>query len=381
MSRDAGITTSAGREPVVSTVAFTCDSPAPRVVFGVGALDALPTELDRLGAVRVLLLSTPGRHRARERVATLLGSRLAGEFDQARAHVPAEVVDEAFAKAADLRADLCVTLGGGSATGLGKAVARAGGPPVLAIPTTYAGSEMTTIWGISARGNKTTGRDPRVLPRTVLYDPLLTVDMPAGVSGPSGMNAIAHCVEALYAPDATPLSSLMAAEGIRTLAASLPVVVRSPASLEARSTALMGAWLAGGALGATTMGLHHRLCHVLGGTFGLPHAETHSVILPHATAHNAPAAADAMTRAARALGGSDVPGLLFDLAGALGIPRSLRELGMREDELDRAAALSTASPVANPRAATTEEVRALLGNAFHGRRPAAATTPAGSTTR
>ena len=362
-------------------VAFTSDAAAPRVVFGIGVLDALPDEVDRLGAVRVLLLCTPGRRQARERVAALLAGRLAGVFDRAQAQVPSERVDEAQALATSVRADLCVTLGGGSATGLGKAVARAGGPPVLAIPTTYAGSEMTPVWGISARGEKTTGRDPRVLPRTVLYDPALTIDMPGAVSGASGMNAVAHCVEALYAPDANPVSGLMAEEGIRVLGRSLPAVVRDPAGLDARTMALLGAWLAGGALGATTMGLHHRLCHLLGGTFGLPHAETHSVILPHAAAYNAPAAPLAMRRVARALGGSNVPGLLFDLAGSLAIPRSLRELGMREADLDRAASQSVANPYPNPRPVTVDGVRALLDDAFHGRRPASTPSTTGEPAR
>lgn len=362
-------------------IAFTADAVVPRVVFGIGVLDALPDEIERLGAARVLLVCTPGRREARERVAALLAGRLAGVFDRAQAQVPAELVDEAHAMATDVRADLCVTLGGGSATGLGKAVARAGGPPLVAIPTTYAGSEMTPVWGITARGEKTTGRDPRVLPRIVLYDPALTIDMPAAVSGPSGMNAVAHCVEALYAPDANPVSGLMAEEGIRVLARSLPAVVRNPTGIDGRTSALLGAWLAGGALGATTMGLHHRLCHLLGGTFGLPHAETHSVILPHAAAYNAPAAPQAMLRVARALGGSNVPGLLFDLAGSLAIPRSLRELGLREADLDRAARQAVANPYANPRAVTIDGVRALLDDAFHGKRPDAALSAAAERAR
>jgi maleylacetate reductase len=351
------------------TPGFTYDARSPRVVFGVGALDRLPEEMDLLGARRVLVLSTPGRGEVVERVGGLLGPRLAGVFAGTRMHVPAEVADAARAEAARLGADCCVSVGGGSATGLGKAVALADGPPLVAIPTTYAGSEATCIWGISAGREKRTGRDPRVLPRAVLYDPALTLSLPPGVAGPSGMNALGHCVEALYAPDANPVTSLLAEEGIRALARSLPGVVRASDDLEARSTALYGAWLAGTALGAVAMGLHHRLCHVLGGSFDLPHAETHAVVLPHAAAFNRTATPAAMERVARALGTGDAPGALYDLAAAVGAPTALREIGMREEDLPRAAARAAARPYPNPRPASAGELEALLGDAFHGRRP------------
>ena len=230
---------------------------------------------------------------------------------------------------------------------------------------------MTPIWGLTEGGVKRTGRDPRVLPRVVIYDPQLTLSLPPRIAGPSGINALAHCVEALYAPDASPIVALMAEEGIRALAASLPAVSRAPEDLEARSGALYGAWLAGTALGAATLGLHHKLCHTLGGSFNLPHAEVHTVILPHAAAYNAPAAPAAMARAARALGADDAPGAIFDLAGALGAPTALRDIGMREADLDRAAELATQNPYPNPAPVTYAGVRRLLEDAFHGRRPAA----------
>jgi len=216
---------------------------------------------------------------------------------------------------------------------------------------------------------KKTGRDPRVLPKTVIYDPALTVTMPAQLSATSGMNAIAHCVEALYAQDANPIISLVAEEGIRALAKSLPTVVKEPADQEARSLALYGAWLGGVSLGAVGMALHHKLCHTLGGTFNLPHAETHTVLLPHATAYNASAAPEAMERVARALGARSAAAGLHDLAASLGAPLSLASLGMKRPDLARAADLAVLNPYYNPRLLSKEGILALLEDAFDGKRP------------
>lgn len=352
------------------TLAFTHDVRAPRVVFGAGVLERIPEELDRLGAARVLIIRTPRRGDAVERVAAAVGARLAGVFDGARMHVPAEVADAALVEARRVDADLCIAVGGGSAIGVAKAVALRDGAPFVAVPTTYAGSEMTAIWGISEGGRKTTGRDPRVLARAVLYEPALTVSLPPAVTAASGMNALAHCVEALYAHDGTPVTALMAEEGIRALAAHLPGAVRDGADLDARTGALYGAWLAGASLGAVAMGLHHRICHALGGTFNLPHAETHAVVLPHVAAFNAPAAPEALRRAARALGADDAAGALFDLAARLGCPTSLRDIGLREDRLDAAAVLVTEVPYPNPRPFGPAGVRGILQGAWAGRRPA-----------
>ncbi|HVC10230.1 MAG TPA: maleylacetate reductase, partial [Burkholderiales bacterium] len=257
-----------------------------RVVFGPGSLAQLPAELDRLGAKRALVLSTPQQADSVKAVAASLGGRVAGVYDRAAMHVPLEIAEDARRMAQSLGADCCVTVGGGSTTGLGKAIALTSSLPILAVPTTYAGSEMTPIYGLTEGGMKKTGRDVRVLPRTVLYDPALTLTLPPALSAASGMNAIAHCVEALYAHDGNPVISLMAEEGIRALGAALPAVVKAPADLEARGDALYGAWLAGISLGSAGMALHHKLCHVLGGSFNLPHAETHSIVLPHAARYN-----------------------------------------------------------------------------------------------
>lgn len=348
---------------------FVYESLPSRVIFGAGAVARLPEEVARLGGKRALVLCTPEQRVTASEVGSLIGDRLAGIFDRAAMHVPVEVAQAAREEAARLQADCCVAVGGGSTTGLAKAIALTSGLPILAVPTTYAGSEMTPIWGLTEAGAKRTGRDPRVLPRTVIYDPNLTFDLPAGLSATSGINAIAHCVEALYAQDANPVISLMAEEAIRALAASLPEIVKNPAHSEARAQALYGAWLAGVALGAVGMALHHKLCHTLGGSFNLPHAETHTVILPHAAAYNAEQASGAMARVARALGVQAAPQGLYDLAAALGAPLSLKSIGMRREDLDRAADLAILNPYWNPRLVTREGVRALLEDAFEGRRP------------
>jgi len=348
---------------------FVYDQPATRVIFGVGALDRLQEEVKRLGARRAIVLSTPEQRAVAEEAMRRLGDMAAGLFTEAVMHVPIETARAARDMARELGADCYVAVGGGSTTGLGKAIALETGMPILAVPTTYAGSEMTPIYGITEGGLKKTGRDRRVLPRTVLYDPTLTVSLPAHISGPSGMNAIAHCVEGLYAEDANPIMTLLAAEGIRALTRSLPIVVREPGNLEARSDALYGAWLAGSVLGAVGMAIHHKLCHVLGGTFNLPHADTHTVVLPHAVAFNREAAPEAMRIAAEGLGAKDAARGIYDLIKRIGAPIALKDIGMPEDGLDRAAQLATENPYYNPRKVEYAGVRELLENAYRGTRP------------
>jgi maleylacetate reductase len=350
---------------------FTYETLPGRVVFGAGSFERLPDEVAGLGVERALVLSTPGKRALAEDAARRLGARAAGVYDQAVMHTPIEVAEAGRTAAERFGADGYVAIGGGTTIGLAKAIALETGRPIVALPTTYSGSEMTPIQGITADGVKRTRRDPRMLPKVVIYDPELTIGLPARVSGPSGINAIAHCVEALYAQNANPITSLMAEEGIRALGASLPVVVRAPADLEARSEALYGAWLAGAALGAVGMALHHKLAHVLGGSFSLPHAETHTLILPQAAAYNREAAPAAMARIARALGADDAPAALFDLARALGAEMRLAAFGLGEADLDRAADLATQDPYYNPREVTRAAVRALLQDAYDGRRPAA----------
>lgn len=349
---------------------FVYDPLPGRVVFGSGALDRLAEEVARLGVRRALVLCTPEQRATAENVAQLLGERAAGIYDRAVMHVPIEVAAAARAHAQSLDADAYVAVGGGSTIGLGKAIALAFGQPVIAVPTTYAGSEMTPIWGLTEGGVKQTGRDARVLPRVVVYDPTLTLSLPPHLSGVSGMNAIAHCVEALYAQDANPVTSLMAADGIRALAASLPGIAAAPHDIALRTEALYGAWLAGAALGAVGMALHHKLCHTLGGTLNLPHAETHTAVLPHVAAFNREAAPEAMRQVAAALGTADAATGLFDLAASLGAKLALRDLGMQAADIARAAELACANPYWNPRAVTRADVQNLLQDAWEGRRPA-----------
>jgi alcohol dehydrogenase class IV len=349
---------------------FTYDQLPTRVVFGAGALDSLAAEAERFGLSKLLVLSTPGQVRLAEEVAGRLGARAAGIHPHARMHVPVETAVAARAEARRLGADGTVAIGGGSTIGLGKAIALESGLPIIAVPTTYAGSEMTPIYGLTEGGAKKTGRDPRVLPRSVIYDPALTLDLPVRTSATSGMNAIGHCVEALYADNANPVISLMAEEGIRALARALPRIAADPHDLDARGDAFYGAWLAGSALGAVGMALHHKLCHTLGGSFNLPHAETHAIVLPHAVAYNRAAAPEAMARIAKAIGADDAASGLYDLAMKLDAPLALRDIGLKETDLDQAAEIATRNPYYNPRPIEREGIRRLLDDAFAGRRPA-----------
>jgi alcohol dehydrogenase class IV len=348
---------------------FSYTSLPSRVVFGPGALAQLGQEIDALGAGKALVLSTPEQRESAERVAALLGARAAGVFDRAVMHVPIETAREARELARRLGADCAVAIGGGSTTGLGKAIALDSGLPILAIPTTYAGSEMTPIYGITEAGLKKTGKDVRVLPRTVIYDPELTLALPVAMSVTSGINAIAHAAEGLYAADANPIMDLMAQEGIAALGRALPAIRREPRDLRARSDALYGAWLCGTVLGNVGMALHHKLCHTLGGSFNLPHAETHTVVLPHALAYNAAAAPQAMQRIAQALGGQSAAQAVFDLARDNGAPVALRDIGMKEEDLDRACQIAMQNQYANPRPLERDTIRQLLQDAFEGRRP------------
>jgi maleylacetate reductase len=349
---------------------FVYDQPATRVIFGVGSFDRVPEEVKRLGVKRAIVLSTPEQRGEAEDVARRLGDVSAGVYAQAVMHVPIETARAAREEAKRRDADCYVAIGGGSTIGLGKAMALESSLPIVAVPTTFAGSEMTPIYGITEGGVKTTGKDRKVLPKTVIYDPTLTLTLPPRIAGPSGMNAMAHCVEALYAQDANPIISLLAAEGIRALARSLPVVVREPNNLDARADALYGAWLGGTVLGAVGMAIHHKLCHTLGGSFDLPHAEVHTVILPYAAAYNQEAVPEAMHVVAEALGSKNASQGIYDLSVRIGAPVALKDIGMPLDGLDRAAEIATQNPYYNPRPVEYTGVRKLLEDAYHGQRPA-----------
>lgn len=352
---------------------FTYVSQPQRVVFGAGSLRHLEREIVALGAERALILSTPEQRASAEKVADLLGSRAAGIFDRAVMHVPIETAREARELARRLGADCAVAIGGGSTTGLGKAIALDSGLPIVAVPTTYAGSEMTPIYGLTESGLKKTGRDARVLPRTVIYDPELTLSLPLGLSITSGINAMAHAAESLYAQDSNPIIDLYSEEGLAAMARALPKLHLQPNALEARSDAMYGAWLCGLALGNSGMGIHHKLCHTLGGTFNLPHAETHTIVLPHALAYNqaaAPVAFERMSRALRATErGLTVPQAIHDLASMHGAPVALKDLGLTQDQLLQALELALQNQYPNPRPLQREPLQELLYNAWSGVRP------------
>jgi maleylacetate reductase len=350
---------------------FVYTASASRIVFGADSIDQLPAEIERLGARRALVLCTPNQRGQAEAIADRLPGRVAFIFDEATMHVPIEVARKARALASELKADCALAVGGGSTVGLGKAIALESGLPIIAVPTTYAGSEVTPIYGITEGGLKKTGRDPRVLPGVVVYDPKLTLSLPLDLTVTSAINAMAHAAEGLYAHDGNPVIALMAEEGIRACAASLQPLRQDPRDLPARSLALYGAWLCGTVLGAVSMGLHHKLCHTLGGTFDLPHAQVHTVVLPHALRYNASAAPEAMARIARALGAADAPMGLFELAQAHGAPVSLKAIGMPADGLHKAAELAASNQYPNPRPLEKVALRALLDRAFEGAPPTA----------
>jgi maleylacetate reductase len=332
-----------------------------RVVFGRGKISEAAAEAKRLGMTYPLVLTTPHQSDSGSSLARAVqGAHWAG----AAMHTPVSETEKALAFFREREADGVVSLGGGSSTGLGKAIALRTDCPQLVIPTSYAGSEMTNILGETADGAKTTKRDAKIQPESVIYDPDLLGTLPPKFAATSGMNAIAHAVEGLYAVDGNPIVSLMAEEGIRAMATALPK------GKEGQDEALYGAWLCGAVLGSVSMALHHKLCHVLGGSFDLPHAETHAVILPHATAYNAKGADEAMMRIARAIGSKTAAGGLFDLAKKLGAPLSLKELGMPVEGLDKAADIAAANPYANPIPIERDAIRELLDNAYHGRKPA-----------
>jgi maleylacetate reductase len=349
---------------------FVYNMNAGRVLFGAGTLASLKNEVERLGLSRVLLLATPQQEKAALELAKQIGARASGVFARAQMHAPVEVTTAAMSVVRDRAIDGLVAVGGGSTTGLAKAIARRTDLPQIVAPTTYAGSEMTPILGETESGKKVTRTDPIVLPKVVIYDVNLTLTLPVALSVASGMNAVAHAVEALYAREANPVISLMAEEAIRVMARALPRIAQKLDDIDARADALYAAWLAGICLGSVGMALHHKLCHTLGGMFNLPHAETHTAILPHALAFNAPAVPEAMNRIGRALGSRDPSGTLFELPTSLGAEMRLSGLGMPDDGIEPAMTAALSNPYWNPRPLEAAGIGALLRSAHDGVRPA-----------
>lgn len=352
----------------MSPLSFTHNAFAMRVIFGAGRISELNMEVERLGLSRVIVVCTATKVKTGELLSNLLGSRCCAVYPRAVMHVPHGIVDQACEYVQEEAVDGCVAVGGGSSIGLAKAIALRTKIPILAVPTTYAGSEMTPIWGITTAAGKAIGRHPDVLPRSVLYDPELTLTLPPAASAVSGINALAHAAEALYAPDISPISDAMATEAARLLYTALPTVVGNPVDIASRNTALCGAWLAGACLAITTMSLHHKLCHIIGGAFNLPHAETHAVILPRVLEYNLPASTHAFGALSTALNHPDPVAATYAVISDLGAPQSLRDLGMPKAAVDRVLKEALAKPYANPRTVDETSLGSVLQAAYWGTR-------------
>lgn len=349
---------------------FVYNANPGRVIFGAGSLCRLRAEVERLGLHRVLVLATAAHESSAHEIARRIGERAVGVFAEARMHTPVEVTDRAMLVLSAQRIDGLVAVGGGSTTGLAKALALRTDLPQIVVPTSYAGSEMTPILGETQAGRKLTQSSPRILPEVVIYDVDLTLTLSVAQSVTSAMNAMAHAVEALYSREANPLISMLAENAIAALARGLPGIAADPADRSARSQALYGAWLAGICLGSVGMALHHKLCHTLGGMFDLPHAQTHTALLPHAVAYNREAAPQAMKAVARALQVDDAATGLYDLAKSLGATMAMRDIGMPQRAIADVTETSLSNPYWNPRPLERTAIHALLASAYAGTRPA-----------
>jgi maleylacetate reductase len=351
----------------VTSLRFTHVTLPQRVRFASGqATEAVAEEVRRLHAARVMAIVTKP-----DRVAPVLADLpVVVLHTDVVMHVPVEVAERARAVAQEHDIDVLVCVGGGSTTGLAKAVALTTGLPIVAVPTTYAGSEATDVWGLTEGGHKTTGVDPRVLPRAIVYDASLMLALPVDTSVASGLNALAHCVDSMWGPRTDPIDQALALEGIRALDAGLPHVVDDPTGLGGREQTLYGAYLAAVAFASAGSGLHHKICHVLGGTFNLPHAETHAVVLPYVLALNAPAVPDLDARMAAAFGADSALAGLQRLRERVDAPRSLRDLGLAKEDIPAAVApILEAAPPSNPVTLTAATVEALLRSAYEGSEP------------
>lgn len=342
-----------------------------RVVFGAGSIHKLPNEIQRLDCESPLLLSTP---RQAPQIAALItsltaeGVSPAGTYTGALMHTPSHITEEALLYMEEHPPDCIVSIGGGSTVGLGKALSIRTRLPHICIPTTYSGSEMTPILGETFNGRKMTRSDPKIMPVTVIYDVDLTLSMSPNLSATSGVNAMAHAVEALYASNTNPILRMMALEGIKSLASSLPIIVDESDNKDARSKALYGAWLCGVALGSSSMALHHKLCHTIGGNFNLPHADTHTIVLPHALSYNAPAVPSQMADIASVLPESDGDAIrgMNVLLQKLKVKTALKDIGMQEEDIDKAAEYAMDAQYSNPRPLEQDKIREVIRRCWAG---------------
>lgn len=342
------------------------------VHFGRGRAKEVHSILNEYNFRSVMIITTPEQEADGQKLAEQLGNLCVSVYPKAVMHVPVEVAEQAILEAERLNVDCCLAIGGGSTIGLAKAIALKTALPIVAIPTTYAGSEMTTVYGMTENRLKTTGKDIKVLPKVVIYDPELTLTLPAKISACSGMNAMAHAVEALYAQDKNPIISLMALDSIRALNDALPAIVQDPTDMVAREKATYGAWLAGICLGSVGMAIHHKICHTLGGTYNLPHAEAHAITLAYSVHYNRNADVTAMTQLAQALGGTSheqVGKLIYELNQKLNISMALKDIGLPEEGPQTVAKIVCDSPYYNPRAYDYDELEQLMQRAYLGLPP------------
>lgn len=345
---------------------FAHDTLAQRVLFGAGqAATHLAAEVDRLGSTSVMVIAGPAEAELAADICRSITPRLV--YSDVAPHVPVEKAEKARAAANEHGVDLLVSIGGGSTTGLAKAVALTTGIPIVAVPTTYAGSEATNVWGLTESSRKTTGVDPRVLPITVVYDVLSLLTLPVELSIASGLNALAHAVDSMWAPRADPINAALAVEAVTALSGGLREIVRSPVGQDGHEQTLYGAYLSAVAFASAGSGLHHKICHVLGGAYDMPHAQTHAVVLQHVLEFNAPCAPSAEKRLARALSAETAVEGLASLRAELDAPRALRDYGLkREDLADAAILVLEAAPASNPRPVTAESLTRLLEDAWAG---------------
>ena len=358
---------------------------AQQLVFGAGSVDRLPTLLKVLGARKALLVTTEGRLASPEgdRVVALLGRSLASTFAQVESHVPVPLVHQAVQQARRDGVDVVVSFGGGSCADLGKAVCffteqEAGMPgashldrpvlPHVSIPTTYSGAELTPFFGMTdpATRQKQGAGGPTSAPVVAIYDPDLTRTTPARIRAETGMNALAHCVEAAYSPQRTPEAEAIALAGARAIHLALPAVVADGDDDAARAAMLTGAALAGRCLLNAGMGVHHGLAQLVGGRTGIPHGLANAILLAHAVRFNAANVPDEVARIGEALGGGDASTAIDALRSGIGLPGRLSEAGVALDDLDAVARLSqsNANVGRNPRPVSEADALAILRAAW-----------------
>lgn len=339
------------------------------VIFGYETLDRVRAEVEKLEIKRAIVLTTPGSKEKGNQISELLGSISAGVYPFAKMHTPVNVTEDALTFFHAQKANGIVAIGGGSTIGLGKAIALRTDCPQLVIPTTYAGSEMSPYLGQTENGLKTTITSRKVLPETVIYDVALTHTLPARFTAASGINAIAHAAEALYAKNTNPIVKLIAAEGISVLREALPKVVQNLDDRQGRFNALYGTWLCSIVLGQVSMALHHKICHAIGGSFNLPHADIHANVLPHAIAYNSKAAALAVETIATSIGDQNAALGLYNLNKEIGVYASLKDLGMPESGIEIILDQIMTTPYWNPRKMNRGALNKLLQRVWTGAPP------------